>query len=107
MEDINRIELQGQVGHDARIVKVGETTVARFSLATTEIYRDRDGLTRAETTWHSVTAWQGKNMPDFKSITKGCAVHVVGRLRQSRYTAIDGEEKIFYEVLAGSIDIVE
>lgn len=107
MEDINRIELQGQVGHDARIVKVGDTTVARFSLATTEIYSDRDGLTRAETTWHSVTAWQGKDMPDFKSITKGCAVHVVGRLRQSRYTTIDGEEKIFYEVLAGSIDIVE
>ena len=44
MEDINRIELQGHVGHDARIVKVGDTTVARFSLATTEIYRDRDGL---------------------------------------------------------------
>lgn len=107
MEDINRIELQGQVGHDARIIKVGETTVARFSLATTEIYKDRDGLTRAETTLHSVTAWQGKNMPDFKSITKGCAVHVVGRLRQSRYTTVDGEEKIFYEVLAGNIDIVK
>lgn len=107
MEDINRIELQGQVGHDARIVKVGETTVARFSLATTEIYRDRDGLTRAETTWHSVAAWQGKNMPDFSSIVKGCTVHVVGRLRQSRYTTAEGEEKIFYEVLARSIDIVK
>lgn len=107
MEDINRIELQGQVGRDARIVKVGETTVARFSLATTEIYKDIDGLTRVETTWHSVTAWKGKNMPDFKSITKGCAVHVVGRLRQSRYTTFDGEEKIFYEVLAGSVDIVK
>lgn len=107
MEDINRIELQGQVRRDARIVKVGETTVARFSLATTEIYKDIDGLTRVETTWHSVTAWKGKNMPDFKSITKGCAVHVVGRLRQSRYTTFDGEEIIFYEVLAGSIDIVE
>ena len=107
MEDINRIELQGQVGHDARIVKVGETTVARFSLATTEIYKDRDGLTRAETTWHSVTAWQGKNMPDFKSITKGCTVHVVGRLRQSIYATIYGEDKIFYEVLAESVDIVE
>ena len=107
MEDINRIELQGQVGHDARITKVGDTTVARFSLATTEIYRDRDGLTRAETTWHSVTAWQGKSMPDFSSITKGCTVHVVGRLRQSRYTTVDGEEKSFYEVLARSIDIVK
>ena len=107
MEDINRIELQGHVGHDARIVKVGETTVARFSLATTEIYKDRDGLTRAETTWHSVTAWQGQSMPDFKSITKGCTVHVVGRLRQSRYTTVEGEERIFYEVLAESIDIVK
>ena len=107
MEDINRIELQGQVGRDARIVTVGDTTVARFNLATSEIYKDRDGLTRAETTWHSVTAWQGKNMPDFKSITKGCAVHVVGLLRQSRYTDVYGEKKIFYEVLAGSIDIVE
>lgn len=107
MEDINRIELQGQVGRDARIVTVGDTTVARFNLATSEIYKDRNGVTKVETTWHSVTAWQGKNMPDLKSITKGCVVHVVGRLRQSRYTTVDGEERIFYEVLAGIIDIVE
>lgn len=107
MEDINRIELQGQVGRDARIVTVGDTTVARFNLATSEIYKDGNGVTNVETTWHSVTAWQGKNMPDFKSITKGCTVHVVGRLRQSRYTTVDGEDRIFYEVLAGIIDIVE
>ena len=86
---------------------MGDTTVARFNLATSEIYKDGNGVTKVETTWHSVTAWQGKNMPDFKSITKGCTVHVVGRLRQSRYTTVDGEDRIFYEVLAGIIDIVE
>lgn len=107
MEDVNRIELQGQVGRDARIVTVGDTTVARFNLATSEIYKDRNGVTKVETTWHSVTAWKGKNMPDFSSIVKGCTVHVVGRLRQSRYTTAEGKEEIFYEVLARSVDIVK
>ncbi|HJB44600.1 MAG TPA: single-stranded DNA-binding protein [Candidatus Coprenecus merdipullorum] len=101
----NRIELRGNVGQDARIVRVGDNTVARFNIATNETYKDRSGSLREETTWHSVTAWAGKGMPDFTRIKKGVCLYVLGRLRQCRYTTAGGEEKSFYEVLASRVNI--
>ena len=63
----NRIELRGNAGQDARIIKVGDNTVARFNIATNETYKDRSGNLKEETTWHSVTAWAGKGMPDYRT----------------------------------------
>ena len=42
----NRIELRGNAGQDARIMKVGDNTVARFNIATNETYKDRSGNLR-------------------------------------------------------------
>lgn len=103
----NRIELRGNAGQDARIMKVGDNTVARFNIATNETYKDRSGNLKEETTWHSVTAWSGKGMPDFTRIRKGVCVYVLGRLRQGRYTTAAGEEKSYYEVLASRVSIEE
>jgi single-strand DNA-binding protein len=102
---LNRIELRGNVGQDARINRVGDNTVVRFNMATNETYKDRSGNLKEETTWHSVSAWNGKGMPDFNNIRKGVCVHVIGRLRQIRYTTAEGEERSFYEVLASRLVI--
>lgn len=104
---LNRIELRGNAGQDARIMKVGDNTVARFNIATNETFKDRTGTLREETTWHSITAWSGKGMPDFTRIRKGVCVYVIGRIRQNRYTTADGEEKSFMEVLASRVNIEE
>lgn len=104
---MNRIELRGNVGQDARITKVGESTVARFSVATNERFKDRSGVLKEETTWHAIVAWNGKGMPDFAKIRKGTFVEVTGRLRVNKYTNAEGEEKQFYEVLASRIVIDE
>ena len=104
---MNRIELRGNVGQDARINRVGDNTVVRFNMATNETYKDRSGNLKEETTWHSVSAWNGKGMPDFNNIRKGVCVHVIGRLRQNRYTTAEGEERSFYEVLASRLVIEE
>ena len=106
MEHINRIELQGRVGN-VRTNVVGETKVANFSLATDHLYKGRDGSAISETTWHNIVAWSGRNMPDLNRICKGTAVHVIGRVRANRYTSADGTERLFYEILAGKIKILE
>ena len=75
---LNRIELRGNVGQDARINRVGDNTVVRFNMATNETYKDRSGNLKEET---------------------------IGRLRQIRYTTAEGEERSFYEVLASRLVI--
>ncbi len=97
---VNRIELRGNVGQDPKITVVGENTVIKFNMATNETIKDKSGNYKKETTWHTIVAWAGKGMPDFKSIVKGSCVSVTGRLRCNKYTTQDGEDRIYYDVLA-------
>lgn len=102
MEQLNRIELKGNVGN-VRLSNVGDSIVANFSLATNFMYKGREGDAVVETTWHNVVAWSGKGMPDLRKIEKGLPLYVCGRLRSSRYTSNDGVEKQVYEVVANKI----
>lgn len=104
-KSINRIELRGNVGQDPRINVVGENKVIKFTLATNEVFKERSGNFREETTWHNVTCWSGKGIPDFSAIKKGTCVSVTGRIRNNKYITADGEDKIFTEVLANRLRI--
>lgn len=106
MKSINRIELQGIVGY-SRVIQVGESTVVQFSLATNEQFRRADGTIHEETTWHCVTSWEGDGRPDPSEIVKGVTVYVKGRLRQTRYTDSQGNERAFFEVMATEVRIVK
>lgn len=100
---LNRIELRGHVGQDPRISETGGNTVVNFSMATHEILKDRNGNIRQETTWHNIVAWAGRGMPYFEEIRKGTCVYVVGRVRNQKYTASDGTERMYNDVLATRI----
>lgn len=103
-EFLNRVELRGRVGHDPRITNVGDSQVARFSLATNEAFRGKNGELREEVTWHNVTAWAGRNIMELKDIRKGIFVSLVGRLRNTRFTGNDGNERYIVEVVAGKLE---
>ena len=103
-EFLNRVELRGRVGHDPRITNVGEYQVARFSLATNEAFRGKNGELREEVTWHNITAWAGRNIMDFKDIRKGLFVALTGRLRNTRFTGNDGNERYIVEIVAGKLE---
>lgn len=106
MEQINKIEIRGNVGA-VRLQLVGNSRVAKISVATNYVYKGRDGDPVIETTWHYVSAWEGKNMPDLSTIHKGDKIYVVGRLRSQRYTAADGTERTAYDVLAYRLNIID
>ena len=104
MEHINRIEIQGRVGI-VRTNIVNESMVANFSVATDFLYK-RDGAGVNETTWHNVVAWSGKDMPDLSKITVAMPLYVTGRMRASKHTGSDGNDRYYYEVLANKVRFV-
>ena len=104
MEQMNRIELRGNVGN-IRIASVGDSKVANFSLATNYVYKTRDGQAVVETTWFNVVAWDGKYMPELELITKGAPVTVIGRVRSVHFTGQDGIERNSFEVIASKITL--
>jgi len=107
METLNKVELRGRIGQDPKILSVGDTQVARFSVATSEVFHDREGMIKEETTWHNVAAWQGKSIVDLATIKKGQMISLTGRIRSVRYTATDGSDKYLTEIVATQLSVVQ
>ncbi len=106
MEQINKIELLGNVG-SVRVQDVGGNQVANFSVVTNFAYKNKEGTAIIETMWHNVVAWNGIGMPDLKKIERGRPVRVLGRLRCRKYTGQDGIEKQVTEVVANRMELLE
>ena len=73
MEQLNSVTLRGIIGN-ARIQNIGDTEMARFSVATDHAFKNRSGEAVIETTWHQVTAFKSDRMPDFSALVKGAGV---------------------------------
>ena len=106
MEQMNRIELRGNVG-SVKIQTNNEKKMARFTLATNKAYKDRNGEPVIETTWHSVIAFEGRNVQNLDQLDKGSKVYVCGRLRIQKYTGMDGIERNSCDVLASKVNLIE
>lgn len=105
MEQLNMIEILGTVGN-VRIHEVGNSRVARVSVATDYAYKDRSGANCIEVTWHSVSIWERPDAKDsIDKLTKGCHIHVFGRLRSNRYTDDAGIDHSFMEIYANKWEI--
>lgn len=105
MEQLNQVIVRGIIGN-ARIQNIGDTEIARFSVATNYAYKNRSGEAVIETTWHQVTAFKNGKMPDFSTLVKGASVEVNGRLRNNRYTDSNGVERTTIEILANDIVVL-
>jgi single-strand DNA-binding protein len=78
----NQITLLGHLGQDVRMVAVGEKSIAKFSVATSEKYVDKgSGEKKESTEWHEIEAWEGLGEIASKYLHKGDSVMVVGRLK--------------------------
>lgn len=105
-QQLNRTELIGYVGA-IRTSQVGGTLLATMNVATNAVCRTLSGETVIETTWTVVTCFQKDVDTDLRSLSKGDAVHVTGRLRCDRYTGADGVERTSYGVVASSVSKVD
>ena len=106
MEYLNSITLRGYVGN-VRNTDVQDRKVANFSVVTHFAFKNSNGDTVIETTWHNVTAWSGCKSADISTIKKGVAVEVEGRILANHYTTSDGESRVIYEVLAHDVKIID
>ena len=105
MEQLNKVELRGVLGVP-RVISVGDTRYATMSVATNYCYKDAEGCPVVETTWHLVTAWEGKGCPDLSVFKKGDPVYVVGRLRNRRYVDSAGVERTQIDIIANTLEKV-
>ncbi len=97
----NKVQLIGNLGN-APEIKTMETgkKMARFSIATNEVYKNTSGERVKETQWHSIVAWGQVAEIVNKFLTKGKEVAIEGKLVNRSYVDKTGTKKYVTEVHA-------
>lgn len=95
----NKVHLIGNLGQ-APEIKTFESgrKMARFSLATSENYRNAKGEKVKETQWHNLVAWGKLAEIVEKYLTKGKEVAIEGKLCNRSYNDKLGNKKYISEV---------
>lgn len=100
----NYCRIQGNLGKDPELRELADgKKFTRFSVATTESYKDRNGQTVNETVWHDVVAWGKLAETSKSSLAKGNKVIVEGKLNKKSYKDANGNDKQAIELVAKEI----
>jgi single-strand DNA-binding protein len=94
MGSVNKVILVGNLGRDAKVrYTPGGAAVARFSIATTEVWNDKSGQRQERTEWHNIDLWgkQAESLSEY--LVKGKQVYLEGRLQTDEYTDKDGVKR--------------
>lgn len=105
---VNKVILIGNLGKDPEVRHFEEgRSVASFSLATSETYRDKNGEQKENTDWHNVVVWRtGLVGVVEKYLRKGNKVYVEGRLKTRSYEDQDKNTKYVTEVLVDNLTLL-
>ena len=58
MAGVNKVILLGHLGKDPEVKKLDSgKSVANFSLATSEVYKNKEGEKVTNTEWHNIVLW--------------------------------------------------
>jgi single-strand DNA-binding protein len=108
MRGVNRVMLIGNLGKDPDVQYLeGNIGVAKFSLATTETYKDRSGRLVSQTEWHTVVLWRGLADLAQKYLHKGSLVYIEGRLRTRSWEDKEGNKKFATEIVGDNLIMLD
>jgi single-strand DNA-binding protein len=85
-KDLNKVLLIGRLGQDPEL-KYTQSGIAvtKFSLATSQQWKDQDGNTQDKTEWHNVVAWRRLAEICAEYLKKGSKVYLEGGLSTSSW----------------------
>jgi len=107
MSGVNKVILVGRLGKDPEVRHLENgATVANFSMATSETYKDRQtGERREQTEWHNVVLWRGLAEVAEKYVNNGDMIYVEGKLR-TRSWEKDGVTRYTTEVVGDNMTML-
>jgi single-strand DNA-binding protein len=98
---VNKVILVGRLGKDPEVKYTPSgTPVAKFTLATDEVFKDRTGEQQRRTEWHTVVAWSKLAEICGEYLVKGKQVYIEGSIRSRQWEDQTGNKRTAYEIVA-------
>ena len=106
MRGVNKVILIGHLGKDPEVQTFeGGRMLAKFTLATTETYKDKTGTKVDKTEWHNISMWGVQADIAQKYLRKGTPIYLEGKISTREYEK-DGVKKYFTEIIADSFNML-
>jgi single-strand DNA-binding protein len=104
-KSVNKVILIGNLGKDPEVKFTPQgTPVAKFSLATNERFKDKDGNWQDRTEWHNITAWARTAEIIGEYVKKGSKVYIEGSLRTHSWDdKTSGQKKYMTEIVVNDL----
>lgn len=104
---MNKVMLIGRLGGDAELRNTnGGNSVASFSLATSEKWRDKQGEMQERTEWHKCVLWGKAADTLTQYLTKGKQVYVEGKSQTRQWQDKDGAIRYVTEVIVQQVELL-
>ncbi|MCE3229279.1 MAG: single-stranded DNA-binding protein [Bacteroidetes bacterium] len=108
MAGVNKVILIGNLGKEPELRYFdGNIAKATFSLATSEIYKDKNGNKAEHTEWHNIVLWRTAAENAAKLLKKGMQVYIEGKLQTRQWTDKDGLKKNITEIVAETFTLLQ
>lgn len=103
---VNKVTLIGRLGKDPELTYTQSGTAkAKFSLATSRHWRNKDGTKGEKTAWHNIVAWDALAKICGQYLTKGKQIYLEGEIEYRDYEK-DGIKRTFTEINANKIEFL-
>ncbi len=100
----NKVQLIGNLGNAPEVKDLEEgKKMARFSIATSDAYRNAKGEKITETQWHNVVAWGKVAEIAERFLLKGTEIALEGKLVNRNYVDKQGVKKYITEIVANEL----
>ena len=100
----NSVRLIGNLGMNPEVKELGNNKkIAKFSIATTDSYKNDDGEKVSDTQWHNIIAWGNQAKIAEKYLKKGNEIAIEGKLTSRSYNDKEGNKKYITEIVASEI----
>ena len=81
----------------------GGTPVAKFTVATNEVWKDQNGEKQERTEWHNIVAWTKLAEICGQYLNKGSRVYIEGRIQTRSWEDKEGNKRYITEIRADSM----
>ena len=105
---VNKVILIGNLGKDPEVRHLENgASVANFSIATSENYKDRKtGEKVSQTEWHNIVVWRGLADIAEKYLKKGDKIYIEGKLKTRNWMDQEGKNRYTTEVIADNMTML-
>lgn len=101
---MNKVLLLGRLGADAELrVTAGGTSICKFSLATSEKFKDKEGKQQERTEWHRCQLWGDRGEKLSQYLTKGKQLLVEGSIQYGKYEK-DGQTLYTTDIRVNNVE---